>query len=906
MKFVLAIVIFAVIGCATAVDQWKFKQCNQSSFCRRCRYMDQNQSPYEVLPSTLSIDGHIKVDIVNSGNLQVFVLTLKALPDNSFHYEIDEKTPLKPRYRVKEALLQDPTIIPIHVTTTATQIQVTSKSGQVIISNKPFKMEFYHGDQLAITVNGLGLMRYEHLREKPAILDPTEDPDSWEETFNGITDVKRNGPEAIAMDFVFHGADVLFGIPEHADNFALRTTLGGEPYRLFTLDVPSFVVDSPMALYGAVPVLYSHSADRTTGIFWQNSAETWIDIRNSSTSHFMSEAGIIDVFVFLGPSPPDAFRQYTKLTGNVNLPQMFSIAYHQCRWNYENSSDVLNVVANYDIFDIPLDTMWLDIDYTDDKKYFTWDKTNFPDPLALINTLNSTGRHLTFIIDPHIKRDENYFLHQQCTAQSYYVKNATGMDYIGDCWPGSSSYIDFFNPEARKHYADQYLMDNFAEQSIYTGIWNDMNEPAVFDDDNEKTMPRANLHYGDWEHRNVHNMYGFMHTKGTFDGVLRRSNSQLRPFILTRSFFAGSQRYAAVWTGDNTADWGYLQVSVKTCLSLAVVGFSFCGSDIGGFTDEPTTELMERWYQAAAYQPFFRNHATSGSKRREPYLFENSVDIFRDAIRARYSLLPLWYTMFYEHELNGLPVMRPMLTNYPTDVSGFRLDSQYMLSDVLLVAPVMAAGQTSVNVHFPSKASAASDLWYDIDNYIIIASTSGTKSIPVDAKKTPVYQRGGTILPRKETIRRASTYMKNDPVTLFVAVDSNKQASGTLFIDDEESYNYRNGKYLYLNFTFANGILSSKLVDTDASFTTVVQLERVVFAGLTDVPPHATLKRSDGTTTQLAIVNVTENTFAVAGASAEMMEEWEISLSGVSTIIVSSALIMCVVTVNFISSLFVH
>lgn len=465
-------------------------------------------------------------------------------------------------------------------------------------------MEFYQEDQLAVTVNGLGLMRYEHLREKPAVLDPTEDPDSWEETFNGVTDYKRNGPEAIAMDFTFNGADVLFGIPEHADNFALRTTIDGEPYRLFTADVPGFVVDSPMGLYGAVPVLYSHSKDRTTGIYWQNSAETWIDIRNSSTSHFMSEAGIIDVFVFLGPSPHDAFKQYIKLTGHGNLPQMFSIAYHQCRWNYENTSDVLNVVANFDIFDIQLDTMWLDIDYTDEKKYFTWDRTNFPDPLGLIATLNSTGRRLTFIIDPHIKRDENYFLHRECTARNFYVKNTTGIDYEGDCWPGLSSYIDFFNPDARKYYADQYLMENFVDQSIYTGIWNDMNEPAVFDDNNEKTMPRSNLHYGDWEHRNLHNMYGFMHTKGTFDGVLRRSNSQLRPFILTRSFFAGSQRYAAVWTGDNTAGWSYLQVSIKTCLSLAVVGFSFCGSDIGGFSEEPTTELMERWYQAGWFDLF--------------------------------------------------------------------------------------------------------------------------------------------------------------------------------------------------------------------------------------------------------------------------------------------------------------
>lgn len=395
MKLILALLI-TIISYAIAVDEWKYKKCNQSSFCRRCRYIDQNNSPYEVLPSTLSIDGHMTVDIINNENQQTFVLKLEALEDNSFHYEIDEKAPLKQRYRVTEALLQNPSVIVMHVTASNSQIQVTSKSGKVIINIAPFKMEFYQADQLAITVNGLGLMRYEHLRERPAVLDPSE-VDSWEETFNGYTDVKSNGPEAIAMDFVFNGADVLFGIPEHADNFVLRTTVGGEPYRLFTLDVPNFVVDSPMGLYGAVPVLYSHSPTRTTGIYWQNSADTWVDVLNSSTTHFISEAGIIDVFVLLGPSPLEAFKQYTKLTGNGNLPQMFSIAYHQCRWNYENSTDVINVVANYDKYEIPLDTMWLDIDYTDDKKYFTWDRTNFPDPIGLIQTLNETGRRLTFM-----------------------------------------------------------------------------------------------------------------------------------------------------------------------------------------------------------------------------------------------------------------------------------------------------------------------------------------------------------------------------------------------------------------------------------------------------------------------------------------------------------------------------
>ena len=199
------------------------------------------------------------------------------------------------------------------------------------------------------------------------------------------------------------------------------------------------------------------------------------------------------------------------------------------------------MVDNYDKFDLQLDTIWLDIDYTDGKRYFTWDYEAFPKPLDLMRYVKSIGLHLTYIIDPHIKKDPEYFFYGNNSIRDFFVKTPEGADYEGECWPGLSSYVDFLNPSARKYYADQYLMENFADNSVDTGIWNDMNEPAVFEGP-EKSMPREMIHYGGWEHRNVHNQYGFLHTKGTYDGVLRRGNNQLRPFILTRAFFSGTQR----------------------------------------------------------------------------------------------------------------------------------------------------------------------------------------------------------------------------------------------------------------------------------------------------------------------------------------------------------------------------
>lgn len=402
-------------------------------------------------------------------------------------------------------------------------------------------MSFYRGDVLAVSFNAQTLMRFEHYRAKPTTPNDDEEPGSWEESFREFNDSKPNGPEAVAGDFTFHNAEVLFGIPEHADSFALKVTAGLEPYRLYNLDVFEYELDSRMALYGSVPVIYGHGNGQTSAIFWHNSAETYVDVLSTQSAHFMSEAGIIDVFVLLGPSPNDVFTQYAKLTGSGNLPQLFALAYHQCRWNYFTQEDVLQVVRNFDANDMPVDTIWLDIEYTDDKMYFTWNHTAFPAPIDMINDLRTTGRRLTFIIDPHTKVHDSYRYYRDNTNLNYYVKDKDGKDFVGYCWPGDSSYVDYFNPEARRFYADQFMLDNFAENAEDTGIWNDMNEPSVFNGP-EITMTKDNIHYNGWEHRQIHNIFGLMHVKGTFDGITKRANGRLRPFILTRSFYGGTQR----------------------------------------------------------------------------------------------------------------------------------------------------------------------------------------------------------------------------------------------------------------------------------------------------------------------------------------------------------------------------
>ncbi|XP_052868075.1 neutral alpha-glucosidase AB [Anopheles cruzii] len=895
----VGIAIVVVLDLAVAVDRSNFKTCEQSSFCRRLRSLNAQTSEVVALPETLQqFKQHITLNLRHQRTLHEYTLKLACLRGaNTFHLQVDELEPLSPRYRVTDALAQEPQYGPTKVEGSSGTLIMVACGGEPELETKaaiqiaPFKIDFYRNGVLVVSANGKGMMRFEHRRSKHqqpaeeegdagngkangdetvAAATESDDPGAWEENFKSHHDSKPKGPEGIALDFTFAQAKILFGIPEHADSFALKhtATKDTDPYRLYNLDVFEYELNNGMALYGSIPVLYGHGESGTCGVFWQNVAETWVDIFNDNqeanvvsslvnlvrwnsqaeppAANFISETGIVDVFVLLGPSPNDAFRQYTDLTGRAPLPQLYALAYHQCRWNYNDERDVQTVAAKFDEYDIPMDTMWLDIEYTDGKRYFTWDHNKFPHPVEMIQNLTARGRHLTVIIDPHIKRDSGYFFHNECTDMGLYVKNKDGGDYEGWCWPGAASYVDFFNPDARRHYADQYLLENFREQTNTVGIWNDMNEPSVFNGP-EVTMLKDNKHHGGWEHREVHNLYGHLQLVATFDGLLRRGQHTLRPFILTRSHFAGSQRYAAVWTGDNMAEWGHLRASVQMCLALSVAGFSFCGADVGGFFGNPDGELFSRWYQAAAFQPFFRSHAHIDTKRREPWLYPEDVRlVIRDAIRKRYKLLPLWYTLFYEHERSGLPVMRPLLAHYGRDANAFAIDHQFLLGDQLLVAPVLEAKPAGGRreVYFPVRDDGQPEWWYDCDTYRRHA-TVGIEAIPVDAYKVPVFQRGGTIVPRKDRSRRASPMMRRDPYTLVVALDRDGTARGTLYIDDETSYEYRRGHYLYLQYEYRDGTLSSSKIDSTASYPTEAWVEQVVFVGLPQAPTGA-IVYSDG------------------------------------------------------------
>lgn len=492
----------------------------------------------------------------------------------------------------------------------------------------------------------------------------------------------------------------------------------------------------------------------------------------------------------------------------------------------------------------------------------------------MIANLSASGRHLHVIVDIHLMHSDDYPVNVDCINMNLYTKDKDGNDFVGDCWPGASGYPDVFTSAARDYMASRYSVANFPGTTEDVMIWNDMNEPSVFDGP-EKTMPKTNVHTSQhWEHRNLHNQFGHMQLRSTHAGLMARGQNVLRPFILTRSHFAGSQRYAMIWTGDNTADWAYLQVSLKMCLSEAVAGFSFCGADVGGFFGHPDGELYARWYQAAAWTPFYRSHANMGTPRREPWLYDVDTRLrIRRAVKRRYVYLPVWYTLFYEHERFGAPVMRPLLTEFPGEEAAFAIDHQFMLGGVLLVHPVMTAGLQTARVYLPQA------MWYDIDDYALYNGTAAFREFAVDMDKTFVYQRGGTILAQRRTERKASVYMVGDPYTLVVCMNATAAASGSVYEDDGRSFEYRSSRYVYARLVYSNGTLSSQRIDRDAQYDTTSEVERIVLAGV-DGMKLQTATIDAGTSMGDYEVVQTGNTFVVEGLKLRLNEEWSVRFSG--------------------------
>ncbi|KAJ7072850.1 glycoside hydrolase family 31 protein [Mycena amicta] len=851
---------------ALAVKSHDFKTCSQAGFCRRGRALSARAADSKSWKSPYSLD---VPSIAITPNRAVFTAAVKSsvYPDIQFGLELrvhhdgvvrvrmDEVNGLRKRYdeAASWALIAEP-VVSEDIKWIAGKKDIRAKYGnnEVVVAFEPLKVSLLRGGKEQVVLNGNGLLHMEHFRSKVQAPTATEEAepeaeegvegeegseqvvmqveekvnhaawfegdkedDWWEEKFSSWTDTKPKGPESLSIDVSFPNHGTIYGIPQHATTLALPTTTGDsatftEPYRLWNSDVFEYIASSPMSLYGSIPVLHAHSADSTVGIFHAVGSETWIDVSHptdkSTKTHWISESGILDIFLMPGPTPDEIFAQYARLTGTPVLPPHWSLGYHQCRWNYISSDDVRTVQKRFDEEDMPVDVFWLDIEYSEEHKYFMWEQKSFPDPVEMTNEVAAVGRKMVVIIDPHLKRTSNYPAFQEASDRKVLVKPASGEgEYEGWCWSGSSSWIDFFNPNAWDWWKDLFKTTPLAsggwswtKSTTDIHIWNDMNEPSVFNGP-EISMPRDNVHYNGWEHRDVHNINGMLFSNHTWQAVRERTDPPTRPFVLTRSFFAGSQRFGAMWTGDNLGTWEHMEVGIKMVLANSIAGMSFSGSDVGGFFGNPEPDMLVRWYGVGIFNPFFRAHAHIDTKRREPFLLDEPYKgMIKDLLRLRYTMLPVWYTAFRETSVTGVPVLRPHYIVFPKDPKGFAIDDQYFIgSSGLLVKPITQKDVTQTTVYLPED-----EVYYDYFSHHVYRGAAKGKDITVKAElhQVPVFIRGGSIVPTRERPRRSSPLMRNDPFTLRVALSKTGRATGELYLDDGVSYSHEKGEFVWRQF----------------------------------------------------------------------------------------------------------
>ncbi|KAA1470514.1 alpha-glucosidase [Dentipellis sp. KUC8613] len=854
-----ALLFLASISPTLAVKSHDFKTCAQSGFCRRGRALaERAQATGEAWRSPYSVDG---TSVVVAPHEAAFTASVKSslYPDINFGLDVrvqddgvvrvrmDEVGGLRKRYdeAASWALVHEPTVSQdIKWTVGRKDVRAVygpKKDIEVVIEYAPLRVVLRRNGKEQVVVNGRGLFHMEHFRKKEeektveageegsdeqkvmevnprAWFEGDTEDAYWEESFSSNTDSKPKGPESLSVDISFPNHGHVYGIPQHATSLSLPTTTGenaffSEPYRLYNADVFEYLASSTMSLYGSIPLMHAHSADSTVGVFHVVGSETWIDVAHaspaSSQTHWVSESGILDLFILPGPTPDAVFAQYARLTGTAPLPAQWALGYHQCRWNYVSSDDVRGVQTRFDEADMPVDVFWLDIEYAEEHKYFIWDKKTFPDPVEMTNDVAAVNRKMVVIVDPHLKRTSNYPVYKEAQELDVLVKAPSGdKEYEGWCWSGSSAWIDFFNPKSWEWWKGLFRTTagqswTWTESTEDVFIWNDMNEPSVFNGP-EITMPKDNIHQGGWEHRDLHNINGMLLPNITAQGLMARSDPPKRPFVLTRSFFAGSQRFGAMWTGDNLGTWEHMAVGIKMVLANSIAGMSFAGSDVGGFFGDPEPEMLVRWYHVGAFAPFFRAHAHIDTKRREPYLQDEPYrSILRDILRLRYSMLPIWYTAFRETSVTGLPVLRPHYVVFPHDAAGFALDDQYFIgSSGLLVKPVTQPGVVEESVYL-----ADDQVYYDYFAQHAYRGAAGgrTVTVPAALHQVPLLIRGGAVVPTRERPRRASPLMARDPFTLRVALDNAAHARGELYLDDGTTFAHQKGELVWREFVAAKG-----------------------------------------------------------------------------------------------------
>jgi alpha-glucosidase len=579
-----------------------------------------------------------------------------------------------------------------------------------------------------------------------------------------------------------------FGLGDKPTELNLR----GKRLKNWNTDAYSFAWNQD-PLYRSIPFYISVNEGIAHGIFFDNTFKAHFDFgaEDSTKTSFWADGGELQYYYIHGPHMMDVVKSYHILTGTHPMPPLWALGYHQCRWSYYPEAKVKKITTGFRENKIPCDGIYLDIDYMDGYRCFTWNRKYFPDPKKMIKELAAQGFKTVVIIDPGIRVDDNYSVFKEGKENKYFCRRCDDYFMEGHVWPGRCQFPDFTNPEVRTWWGG--LFDELVQMGV-AGVWNDMNEPAVF---GAGTFPDDVRHQYDGHrgsHRKAHNVYGMQMVRATYEG-LRKIMKNKRPFTITRAGYSGVQRYSSVWTGDNVASWEHLKLGNIQCQRLSVSGISFCGTDIGGFSGEPDGELFTRWIQMGTFSPFMRAHSAGDTKEREPWSFgEPFTSINRKFIELRYRLLPYLYSIFWEHHRYGFPILRPIVMQEQEEISNHFRQDEFTYGDKILICPVLEPGQTHRKVYLPKGS------WYNFWTYELVEGGQEVV-VPTPLETTPIFVKAGSVIPEYPVMQYVGE-KEIEEVKLNIYF-SDYEVNSFLFEDYGETFAYEQDIYLEKKFVVA-------------------------------------------------------------------------------------------------------
>ena len=687
----------------------------------------------------------LKVTILRDSLIR-FRFTTKGYFSNDFSYAID-KTQLH-GYNFLE------------LTEEETYFQIRTSKVKCKIQKADLRLSIYDLNDLLILEDELGF--------------------HWEESY-------EYGGNIVKMSKSSKDGECFYGLGDKATQMNLK----GKRVENFATDQYAYQKEQD-PLYKVVPFYIGLQNKQSYGIFFDNTFRTFFDFcqeRRNVTS-FWAEGGEMNYYFIYGPQMQDVVATYTDLTGKPELPPLWVLGYHQCKWSYYPESKVKEITSKFRELKIPCDAIYLDIDYMDGFRCFTWNKNYFPDPKRMVAELAEDGFKTVVIIDPGIKIDKDYWVYQEALEKDYFCKRADGPYMKGKVWPGECNFPDYTNPVVREWWAG--LFKELISEIGVKGVWNDMNEPAVMEVPN-KTFPMDVRHIYDGNpcsHRKAHNIYGTQMARATYHGV-KRFVYPKRPFVITRSAYSGAQRYTSSWTGDNVATWEHLWIANIQVQRMSISGMGFTGSDIGGFAEQPTGELYARWIQLGVFHPFCRTHSSGDHGNQEPWAFDEEViNITRKFVSLRYQLLPYLYTMFWQYIEEGIPMLKPLVYYDQDDTQTHYRNDEFIFGNQILVCPILEPNAVGRRMYIPRGE------WY---NYWTNEFSVGGREVWIDTKfdEIPVFVKAGSIIP-KYPVQQYVGELEFDELTLDLYFKLGKEKS-VVYEDAQDGYDYKKGRYSFLS-----------------------------------------------------------------------------------------------------------